>query len=96
MLGTPSKAEVGVNAIEFLDKAKNPSGYTCFDEFEISSLSRFKKSCDRDRDELLIFKKQYDTCMSGAICEELKTDNQIAFYSTMITAFVFGFLIGGR
>jgi hypothetical protein len=95
--GKLSKAEVGVDATQFLtEKSADPSGHTCFDKWEIQSLANYKKTCEEDRDELMIFSGQYKKCMSGEICDELQTNSRIVYVSSVIMALAIGFVVGAR
>ena len=97
MSGKPLKAEPGVDATQFLtEKSADPSGHTCFDKWAIQSLANYKKRCESDKEELEIFKAQYNKCLNGAACEESITNSQIVYWGSVIMALGLGFVAGAR
>lgn len=97
MSGRQLRAEAGVDATKFLtEKSANPSGWTCFDKWEIESLANYKKQCEKDKDELIIFSSQYDKCMGGNMCEEEKSNARIILFSSIVMSLAIGFTLGAR
>lgn len=66
---------------------------TCYDKDEMSSLSSFKKTCDKNTLDRKTFEEQYNKCVQGTMCEESITSSKAVFWGSVLAAFVLGFAV---
>ncbi len=80
------------NASDIPQGYETPAGVTCYDKDEVSKLSAFTKRCDRTTLDRKTFEEQYNKCLQGTMCEESITSSRTVFWSSVLGAFVLGFV----